>query len=58
MKQLNQTLESVTAVKEGLTLEKLVNIVQSVASQIQEVMSPLVATVNELHAQVETPPPQ
>ena len=58
VKRLNQTLESVTAATEGPTSQKLVDIAQSAAAQSQEVLPPLVAVVNALPAQAETPPPQ
>ena len=56
IKQLKQTLESVTIMTEGLISQNLVEIVQNFATQSESVLPPLAEAIRLLQVQVETPP--
>lgn len=56
VRQLNQTLESVTATMKSQILQNLVDIAQNVAAQSECMLPPLAKAIRLLQVQVETPP--
>ena len=54
-KQLNQTLESVTAATEGPNLQKLVEIAENATAQSEGVFPLLVDAIKQLYVKVENP---
>ena len=55
VKQLNQTLESVTTATEGPSSQNLVDIVQKTTVQSEGVFPPLFDAIKQLQENIETP---
>ena len=55
VKQLNQTLESVTTTTEGPTSQKLVEFAQNASAQSEGVFPPLVDAIKQIQAKMQAP---